>query len=224
MSISDGWRTPEWLFDELNKEFGFDTDLAAIEENSKCGVYAVDYLNDSYQDKLTESDPSTYNSVSTMRDLCNLGIDQAKFLNPPYSNPKPFIRKAWDDSKHCKIVCLVKCDPSTRWWATFWNYVPRNGCMSCYDKDYMCQWCKEQGIKSQIVGPKPGCEVRFFPKRINFDPPLEMNCIKHNGKWWQPWNCPDKSVRFIEEYGGWYKPLSGSAFSCALLIFDRREI
>ncbi|HXS60809.1 MAG TPA: DNA N-6-adenine-methyltransferase [Candidatus Sulfopaludibacter sp.] len=37
--LSDEWRTPQWLFDELNKEFNFDIDLCATKENSKCKNY-----------------------------------------------------------------------------------------------------------------------------------------------------------------------------------------
>ncbi len=83
------------------------------------------------------------------------------FMNPPYSCPKPFIEKAWDDSRYCRIVCLVKCDPSTKWWGTFWDY--------------------GLGLK-HYNGAKQGCQVRFFPKRIKFDPPknvIECICVRH---------------------------------------------
>lgn len=149
--LSDEWETPQELFDELNKEFNFDIDLCATRENSKCDAYYVDYLNANYID-------------------WDVG-----FMNPPYSNPKPFIEKAWEDSKHCKIVCLVKCDPSTKWWATFWQYVPN--------------------IPRGYRGSKPGCEVRFFPKRIKFTPPK-----------------------------GWEGRASSPSFPSALLIFDRRGL
>ena len=38
-SRSDEWETPQWLFDELNKEFGFEIDVAASDENHKCDIY-----------------------------------------------------------------------------------------------------------------------------------------------------------------------------------------
>lgn len=161
--LSDTWQTPDWLFKELDEEFNFDIDLCATRENSKCYAYGTDYLHDEFMTK--------------KNDLCafsgyKLGVDWAKdstcFMNPPYSNPKPFIEKAWEDSKHCKLVCLVKCDPSTKWWATFWNYK---------------------------AGPKPGCEVRFFPKRIKFTPPE-----------------------------GWEGKASSPGFPSALIIMDRRGL
>lgn len=150
---SDSWQTPKWLFDELDEEFHFDADLCCTLTNSKCDISVTEYF---------EYEPPT---------------GSVNFMNPPYSNPKPFIKKAWEDSKYCKIVCLVKCDPSTQWWATFWDYGTR-------------------GASGNLLryGAKPGCEVRFFPKRIKFDPPEG-----HIGK------------------------VTSSAFPCALLIFDRRE-
>ena len=144
-------------------------------------------------------------------------------MNPPYSNPKPFIEKAWKDSKHCKIVCLVKCDPSTKWWATFWNY--ENKLYPTYGMTNGA-YC---AIKEEI-GPKPGCEVRFFSKRIQFDPPVELvesgEVWKDGSKWVQRCDCfepPEQPCcSHCKEKG--YKPLSGPSFPCALVIMDRRDL
>lgn len=38
-SNSDEWATPQDLFDELNKEFGFTLDACATEENHKLPFY-----------------------------------------------------------------------------------------------------------------------------------------------------------------------------------------
>ena len=35
-SNTDLWATPQWFFDKLNEEFGFDTDVCAVPENAKC--------------------------------------------------------------------------------------------------------------------------------------------------------------------------------------------
>ena len=35
-SATDLWETPQWLFDELDREFGFSLDVCAIPENAKC--------------------------------------------------------------------------------------------------------------------------------------------------------------------------------------------
>jgi phage N-6-adenine-methyltransferase len=210
-SPSNCWQTPQWLFDELHAEFNFDIDLCATEENSKViklglATYCEDYLQ-------TDLSMFEFNSA---------------FMNPPYSNPKPFIEKTWEDSKHCKIVCLVKCDPSTKWWATFWNY-----------NDVI--W--EQGTALQHTvtkrGPKPGCEVRFFPKRIKFDPPagnpIMEPCFYCRGlgqveKIFHGYNLGHYTTGEIEQCGicdgakELKKSLSGPTFPSALIIMDRRNI
>ncbi len=35
-SKTDMWETPQWLFDELNEEFGFTVDVCATKDNAKC--------------------------------------------------------------------------------------------------------------------------------------------------------------------------------------------
>lgn len=125
MKKSDQWETPQELFDELNNEFNFTIDLCATENNTKCERFCKDYLN------------------------YFLNCGHRGFMNPPYSNPRPFIKKAWEDSKHCLIVCLLKCDTSTKWWGIFWNY--------------------------ETHQPKLGVQIRFFPKRIKYDRPDKGN-------------------------------------------------
>lgn len=139
MKLSDQWKTPQWLFDELNEKFNFDIDLCASKKNSRCNTYCIDYLNN--QAELGDFQEA----ISPLHKEFHAPQIRSAFMNPPYSNPLPFIEKAWEDSKHCKIVCLVKCDPSTKWWATFWDYNKNT--------------------------PKSGCQVSFFPKRIKFEPP-----------------------------------------------------
>ena len=36
------------------------------------------------------------------------------FINPPYSNPGPWTRKARDHKG--PVVLLLRCDPATTWW------------------------------------------------------------------------------------------------------------
>ena len=38
-SRTSEWETPQELFDELDKEFNFDTDLCASDKNAKCSHY-----------------------------------------------------------------------------------------------------------------------------------------------------------------------------------------
>lgn len=201
--LSDSWETPDWLFDELNAEFNFSIDLCATAENSKCKLFYEDYLLNKLSDNWYWSLAGYNNSESRYSKI------ETAFMNPPYSNPKPFIEKAWEDSKYCKIVCLVKCDPSTRWWSTFWDYENDNfNCKYCGvfvtkgiginknpDPLNLCKQCGKHYLYRTKRGTKPGCEVRFFPKRIKFTPPK-----------------------------GWEGKQSGPTFSSALLIFDGRGL
>lgn len=253
--MSDEWRTPQWLFDELNQEFNFDIDLCATAENSKCNWYCDDYLSDCVSHIVFN-----HSYLGFPLNLIEEIDIKTCFMNPPYSNPKPFIEKAWEDSKHCRIVCLVKCDPSTRWWATFWNYENISTirrCIQCNGSGKgilsngkqldACFYCSSTGSYIESLeerGPKLGCEVRFFPKRIQFDPPqqlidsgevwyLESDCRRGytKGKW--VWKCDniitDPGYRGHHRdcakcKGKGYTGLSGPSFSCALVIMNRRGI
>lgn len=41
--------------------------------------------------------------------------DRPVFINPPYSNPVPWIKKAV--AHPSQVVLLLRADPSTSWWA-----------------------------------------------------------------------------------------------------------
>lgn len=248
--ISDCWQTPQKLFDELNEEYGpFDIDLAATRENSKCDSYYIDYLNNiighQVKDYVRELPLSEVTSTSDEDLTC--------FLNPPYSNPLPFIQKAWEDSKHCKIVLLVKVDTSTKWWSVFWDYEdvydcpncgvsPETVCLSENSDGCYCAVCKHETYdredwKIKESGPKPGCSYKFLPKRVQFDPPPEMNVWKEGDSWYVKCNKGDYTEKgTCYEYRGdnvhlcrqckgkGKKRLAGPSFASAVLVFDRREL
>ncbi len=66
---SDEWETPQWLFDALNAEFGFNFDASANRDSTKCLAWSSDIQND---ERLNN-------------------MDLRIFCNPPYSNIKTFI-------------------------------------------------------------------------------------------------------------------------------------
>ena len=72
-----------------------------------------------------------------------LGKHRVAFMNPPYSNPLPFVGQAYELSKTNVVVCLLKCDTSTKSWSIFWDYENHK--------------------------PKEGVEIRFLPKRLKFE-------------------------------------------------------
>ncbi len=118
---SDLWETPADLFDQLDKEFQFKIDLCASSGNNKVPMYAKDFF------------------ALEAREFRGC----TGFMNPPYSNPLPYIKKAYNDSEYMVIVCLIKADTSTKAWGVFWDY--ENHC------------------------PKHGVKVRFLPKRLKFE-------------------------------------------------------
>lgn len=130
---TDEWETPQWLFDKLNAEFKFDLDVCATDKNTKCKNFCIDALRAS-----------------------DWGSENEAFMNPPYSTPKPFVEMAYSQSKFRKIVCLLKVDPSTTWWAIFWDH--------------------------ELHKPRPGIEIRYLPRRLKFDVPKNLRRDKkYNG-------------------------------------------
>lgn len=81
---SDLWETPDCLFKSLNSLFNFDIDLCANKHNKKISTFSNDIF--------TLESIKAFNSA---------------FMNPPYSNMAPFVRKAWELAKDCQVVCLV---------------------------------------------------------------------------------------------------------------------
>jgi len=229
---SDSWQTPQWLFDELSHDHGpFDIDLCASEGNRKCFTYwSEDYLNDNYL---------AWFDCPHKADKDILSKTKCAFMNPPYSNPYPFVAKVWEDSKHCKIVLLLKVDTSTKWWSVFWNYNDEfMQCGQCYlvqqGREHKgnrycvnCSLCYRSQLEP-YNGPKPGCTARFLPKRVQFDPPQELidsrEVWKLKGKWVHHCKeifCP---VECVSCKGKGFAALAGPTFPSCVVIMDRRHV
>ena len=96
-SKTDQWETPQDLFDELDKEFGFTLDPCADENNHKCDRY---YTKD--QDGLTQ---------------CWKG--ERVFCNPPYGREiGSWVRRCYLHSKeeHGIAVMLIPSRTDTKWF------------------------------------------------------------------------------------------------------------
>ena len=89
--MKDEWQTPEYIVDYLQSMYGKFTWDACCNKNN-C---LVDYQRES----LDFEDYNYLNWISNGNDLI--------FLNPPYSNIAPFIKKAWTDSLSSKVIVLV---------------------------------------------------------------------------------------------------------------------
>lgn len=94
-SIKDLWQTPQALFDNLNKEFNFNCDVAASQENTMCDQFIGE----------------EHDSLGKHRWL------KSNWCNPPYSDIKPWIEKAITEHQKGKtIVMLVPADTSVKWF------------------------------------------------------------------------------------------------------------
>lgn len=92
------WETPEDFFQELNKEFNFNLDVCANEENHKCDIY-----------------------FSEEQDGLNQNWKGNCWMNPPYGTKiSKWVKKAFEESqKGVLVVCLLPARTDTKWW---WDY------------------------------------------------------------------------------------------------------
>ena len=89
------WETPQYLFDGLNAEFGFDLDVCATAATAKCRRFFS--LEDDALSKLWAG-------------VC--------WMNPPYGRQiEQWMRIAVESAlAGALVVCLVPARTDTRWW------------------------------------------------------------------------------------------------------------
>lgn len=94
-SQSVEWETPQWLFDELNNEFGFDIDVCATPGNAKCSRY--------YTEK---------------EDAMHQPWGGKVWCNPPYSRQVGrWVKKAHDEAQNgATVVMLLFARTDTKWF------------------------------------------------------------------------------------------------------------
>lgn len=91
------WETPQYFFDQLNFEFGFDLDPCADLETAKCVKYFTE------EDDGLEQDWSGH----------------TVFCNPPYGRQiKKWIKKAYTESlkPNTRVVLLIPSRTDTAYW------------------------------------------------------------------------------------------------------------
>ncbi|UGO52274.1 putative DNA adenine methyltransferase [Escherichia phage vB_EcoD_Poky] len=95
--VRDMWSTPQEIVEWMESEFGeYDLDAAASQENAVC---------EKFYSKETNCLKRWW------------GRNKHVWLNPPYSNPTPFIKKAIEQMEHNnQIDVLLPADNSTAWF------------------------------------------------------------------------------------------------------------
>lgn len=97
-SNNDSWETPKELFNELNKEFNFDVDLCASDQNHLC-------------DKYFTKDNSCLDKSLFLHNI---------FCNPPYGRTiYKYVKKCFELSKENLVVMLLPARTDTRWFHEF---------------------------------------------------------------------------------------------------------
>lgn len=95
-SKSDEWATPQEIFDELNREFDFNLDPCATEQNHKTPIYYT-----------AEVDGLVKNWGG-----CRV------FVNPPYSNIGEWVKKSFYEAQKDKtlVVLLIPSRTDTKYF------------------------------------------------------------------------------------------------------------
>ena len=95
-SKSCEWETPRDVFEDLEKEFHFEIDVAATTKNSKC----KDHFD------------------KTLDGLLQRWSPRVCWMNPPYGpDLRLWMRKAYQEAiAGATVVCLVPARTDTYWW------------------------------------------------------------------------------------------------------------
>lgn len=105
-SLDDTWTTPKDFFDEINKEFNFGLDAAALQASTLVpdNWYGPDHPDLSRRDGLAR--------------VWHKDTDKTIWLNPPYGRViKQWVAKAHQEAANgATVVCLVPARTDTAWW------------------------------------------------------------------------------------------------------------
>jgi phage N-6-adenine-methyltransferase len=105
-SLDDTWTTPKDFFDEINKEFDFGLDAAALQASTLVpdNWYGPDHPDTSRRDGLARA--------------WHTDTDKPIWLNPPYGRViKNWMEKAYQEAwVGATVVCLVPARTDTAWW------------------------------------------------------------------------------------------------------------
>jgi len=100
MANNNNWKTPPEVFAYYDATYKFVLDAAATSKNNLCDIYYTEEMDCLKLNWASDVKPGKYS-----------------WLNPPYSRPLPFVRKALAESRlnGVGIVLLLNCDMSVEW-------------------------------------------------------------------------------------------------------------
>lgn len=155
--LKDEWRTHPDLYKQLNREFKFEYDFAATNDNHLAPSY--------FTKQVSALDAESWFFPS-------IQIRPSGFLNPPFSMFKQFMAKASEQIRLAGdmfgegvIVCLVKADaPETEWWRK--NVLNKDQTMTIHEVRMLwprLPYCNEEG-KLMGIPMFPSCLIIMRPK------------------------------------------------------------
>ncbi|AUR96789.1 DNA N-6-adenine-methyltransferase [Vibrio phage 1.232.O._10N.261.51.E11] len=102
---NDLWRTPPEVFNTLDREFNFAADMASSHQNALCALHFTE-----------ENDSLSFNWANCPA-LQSKRVEYV-WLNCPYSNPMPWVKKALEaQANGLGVVMLFNDDTSVGWFA-----------------------------------------------------------------------------------------------------------
>ncbi|MFX0121868.1 MAG: DNA N-6-adenine-methyltransferase [Candidatus Hodarchaeota archaeon] len=134
-SEEDDWWTPQWLFDLVDAEIGFEIDVCASDANRKCVKYFTrehDGLAQEWTGKC--------------------------WMNPPYGRSGgvsiyDWIEKAYASAKQgATVACLIPARTDTLWW---WDF--------CIHGEIRFLKGRLRFENSNTIAPFPSAVVIFWP-------------------------------------------------------------
>lgn len=171
---NDLWETPKPVYNTLDREFEFVADMAASDENALCDLYFTeedDSLSFDWFDMIKSKNADFYN-----------GYNAYVWLNCPYSDPIPWVKKAVEAQlKGLGVVMLLNADTSVGWFFEAYATVS--------EIRHVIGYIKENG--------------KFTPGRIAFVNNITKKPIKSNNKpqfflIFNPYDIAGRRTRYIE--------------------------
>jgi site-specific DNA-methyltransferase (adenine-specific) len=138
-AVTQEWGTPQWLFDDLNKEFHFVLDACATAAIAKCPKF-----------------------FSVQEDALMQRWARSTYCNPPYGIAlKRWIQKAYEEAvRGCTVVMLLPARTDVEWFHRY-CFVPGT------EIRFIKGRIGFDGAKGRSRAPFPSMIVIFRPPKLS---------------------------------------------------------